>query len=212
MGDDGPSPLPSKPGHHHLRRLAGVPTTLISSHDNPRNLSGQITRLLGHGGLHRADRVSVLASAHDPVKPPLRPVRGAAHDLASVPLLQLDQAGRLPAHEDMQLQVVQQRRHLLRVFNLQRLKLHPPTLQNPRIRPLAQVHMQQGRRWPDGPTPPIRSRFKNVTGGDRKSPPLHRTWSAGVAVLRFASDASAPDRMGAQGAAPRRWRPALPGC
>jgi len=96
VGDDGASPLPSKPGHHHLRCLAGVPTTLISSHDNPRNLSGQITRLLGHGGLHRADRGSVLASAHDPVKPPLTAVRRAAHDLASVPLLQLDHAGPAP--------------------------------------------------------------------------------------------------------------------
>jgi len=37
--------------------------------------------------------------------------------LALVPLLQLHQTGRLPADEDVQIRVVQQRRHLLRVLN-----------------------------------------------------------------------------------------------
>jgi len=75
VGDNGSSPLAPEPGHHHLRGLAGVPPTLMSGRHDPRDLGDEITRLLGHGGLHCADCAPVVESAHDPVEPPLRTSR-----------------------------------------------------------------------------------------------------------------------------------------
>jgi hypothetical protein len=59
--------------------------------------------------------------------------------LPSVTLLQLRQAGWPAADEDMQIRVVQQRRHLLRVLRMERLRPYLLAEQSRRVGPVAEV-------------------------------------------------------------------------
>ena len=128
VGDEGDDPLPAEPGDHHLRSFLGVAVTLMGGGDDPGDLGGEKTSLLGHRGLHGPDGTSVVEAADDPVEPPLGAVRGVAHDLAPVTLPKFSQVGRLAAGEGVQAGVVEQRSHLLRMLDAQRLQPDPATL------------------------------------------------------------------------------------
>ena len=87
VGDDPCDSRSPEPGHHDVRGLAGVSAPVVWGGHDPLHRGGDIARLVGHRGLHGADRAVVVESAHDPVEPSFGAIGGAARGLRLVALL-----------------------------------------------------------------------------------------------------------------------------
>ena len=129
-----------QPIRHKPCRLPRVSIALLRCHDHPRDSSYQFAVLVADGGLNEADRLPVVATTHYPVEPALRTVGRRPNDLPGIPAPEFLNIGRLASDEGMQRGIVQQRRHLLCVFDSQRLKYDPVAPKRLRPSQVVQAH------------------------------------------------------------------------